>query len=160
VLLGFDYDNIVFIPVRTAQILFGINYLHEIRVSVEAPGLIDQTAEQIRAILSKRHGNQEDFHIVSQGALLSTLTTIIDILTGLLAGLAGVSLLVGGIGIMNIMLVSVIERTRGIGLRKALGARKRDILLQYGSSGNRMGSWKDIGGSQGSPLLCKEGVGR
>ncbi len=131
VLLGFDFDDLVFIPVRTAQTLFGIKHIHQIRASVEAPAFIDQASDQIKAILSRRHGNQEDFHILSQGAVLSALTNVIDILTGLLAGIAGVSLLVGGIGIMNIMLVSVIERTKEIGLLKAVGARKRDILLQF-----------------------------
>jgi len=131
VLLGFDFDDLVFIPVRTAQTLFGIKHIHQIRASVEAPAFIDQASDQIKAILSKRHGNQEDFHILSQGAVLSALTNVIDILTGLLAGIAGVSLLVGGTGIMNIMLVSVIERTQEIGLLKAVGARKRDILLQF-----------------------------
>jgi putative ABC transport system permease protein len=131
VLLGFDFDDLVFIPVRTAQTLFGIKHIHQIRASVEAPAFIDQASDQIKAILSRRHGNQEDFHILSQGAVLSALTNVIDILTGLLAGIAGVSLLVGGIGIMNIMLVSVIERTQEIGLLKAVGARKRDILLQF-----------------------------
>jgi putative ABC transport system permease protein len=83
VLLGFDYDNIVFIPVRTAQILFGINHLHEIRVSVGTPALVDQASEQIKSLLSKRQGNKEEFHIISQGGVLSTLATVIDILTGL-----------------------------------------------------------------------------
>lgn len=129
--MGYDFDDRVFVPVTTAQVLFGITHLRDIRVSVETPALIDQASDQIKALLYKRHGKREDFYIIKQGAVLSTLATIIDLLTGLLAGLGGVSLMVGGIGIMNIMLVSVMERTGEIGLRKALGARKRDILLQF-----------------------------
>jgi ABC-type antimicrobial peptide transport system permease subunit len=130
-LLGLDLDDTVFVPVRTAQILFGMNYIHEIRASVENPAMIDQAVAEIRSLLLKRQGNQEDFHIITQGAVLSTLASVVDVLTALLAGIAGISLLVGGIGIMNIMLVSVIERTPEIGLCKAVGARRRDILLQF-----------------------------
>lgn len=130
-LFGFDLDDTVFVPVRTAQIFFDMTHLHEIRASVEDPATIDQAVVEIRSLLLKRQGNQEDFHVISQGAVLSTLASVVDVLTALLAGIAGISLLVGGIGIMNIMLVSVIERTPEIGLCKAVGARRRDILLQF-----------------------------
>jgi putative ABC transport system permease protein len=90
----------------------------------------DQAKEDITQLLLDRHG-QEDFVIRSQEDLISTVTDVSQTLTILLGSIAGISLVVGGIGIMNIMLVSVTERTREIGIRKAVGARRRDILMQF-----------------------------
>ncbi len=129
--LGFDIDDLVFIPVKSAQDVFDTDRLFEILASVRSPDDIDRAIQQVKDILIRRHGNREDFTVVSQGAMLSAFTTILKTLTAALAGIAGISLLVGGIGIMNIMLVSVRERTREIGIRKAVGARRRDILGQF-----------------------------
>ena len=92
---------------------------------------MDRAIAQIKDVLIKRHAHKEDFTIQTQGAMLETMNTILGVLTAVLGGIAGISLLVGGIGIMNIMLVSVRERTREIGIRKALGARNKDILAQF-----------------------------
>ncbi len=129
--LGFDIDDLVFVPVKSAQDLFDTDRLFEILASVRSPEDIDRAIQQVKDTLSRRHGNREDFTVISQGAMLSAFTSILKILTAALAGIAGVSLVVGGIGIMNIMLVSVRERTREIGIRKAVGARRRDILGQF-----------------------------
>jgi len=129
--LGFDIDDLVFIPVKSAQELFDTDRLFEIIVAVISAQDIERATAEIKEILTKRHANKEDFTIVSQGAMLSTMQTILNVLTGVLGGIAAISLVVGGIGIMNIMLVSVRERTREIGIRKAVGARNRDILSQF-----------------------------
>ena len=129
--LGFDIADLVFIPVTTAQELFNTDALLEILVAVENKNVVDLAEEEVKKVLIKRHNNTEDFSIVSQAALMSSFETIMKALTFMLGGIAGISLLVGGIGIMNIMLVSVSERIREVGIRKAVGAKNRDILVQF-----------------------------
>jgi putative ABC transport system permease protein len=129
--LGWDIDDVVFIPVTSGQELFDTDGLFEILASTPRAEDVDRAITQIKDILIKRHAHREDFTIQSQGAILSTMNTILGVLTAVLGGIAGISLVVGGIGIMNIMLVSVRERTREIGIRKALGATNRDIMAQF-----------------------------
>jgi putative ABC transport system permease protein len=131
VALGFDIDDIVFIPTTSAQELFDTDSLFQIVTRVGRAEYLEEAEEQIRNILIKRHNNNEDFTIISQDEMISVMGKILNIMTGVLAGIAGISLLVGGIGIMNIMLVSVKERTKEIGIRKAVGARKRDVMQQF-----------------------------
>jgi len=130
-------DNVVVIPLTTAKARLIPRNLDEVDIIlVQAINSDSATlaSSEIRQILSTRHQVQpgaEDFTIYSQQDILSLASTITGVLTIFLGGIAAISLLVGGIGIMNIMLVSVTERTREIGLRKAIGARKRDILIQF-----------------------------
>ena len=129
--LGWDVDDVIFIPVTSGQDLFGSDSLFEILASTPRAEDVERAIAQIKNILIKRHAHKEDFSIQTQGAMLSTMDTILGVLTAVLGGIAGISLLVGGIGIMNIMLVSVRERTREIGIRKAIGARNSDIMAQF-----------------------------
>ncbi len=128
-------DDEVLIPVSTARELFvGTNSVRSVGVSAGSADQIDTVSGEITALLEQRHGitnGVDDFSITTQAQLLGTVSGVSDVLTILLAGIASISLLVGGIGIMNIMLVSVRERTREIGIRKAIGARGRDILSQF-----------------------------
>ncbi len=131
-----DPDDQVVIPLTTAQKrLFGIDYLRAINVQVKTAGAMDRVQADIEALLAQRHriaaGAQPDFNIRNQKEILDTMNEVTSTFTRLLAAVAAVAMLVGGIGIMNIMLVSVTERTREIGIRKALGARRRDILFQF-----------------------------
>lgn len=128
---GGDQDDNSFIPLSTGLIrLFGKNYLNGITVRVASVDTIQSTEDALRDLLISRH-RTEDFMIRDMASLLDTVSDTQDTLTILLAVVAAISLLVGGIGVMNIMLVSVTERTREIGIRMATGARARDILLQF-----------------------------
>jgi putative ABC transport system permease protein len=132
-------DNNVYIPISTAQTRLphgnSSNSVQYILASVEEAEDADRAIEQITDVLRSTHRipprSPNDFTILNQQDFLAVASTITNVLTIFLGGIGAISLLVGGIGIMNIMLVSVTERTREIGLRKALGARKRDILLQF-----------------------------
>jgi putative ABC transport system permease protein len=129
-LFDIDMDNQVFIPLPTAQRVFGAQTLSLIFVHVPQADDIPAAMQEASQILS-RLLRPDDFTVRSQGETLEAFQTIATILTIMLGSIAGISLLVGGIGIMNIMIVSVVERTREIGLRKALGARDWEILLQF-----------------------------
>ncbi|GHJ49133.1 ABC transporter permease [Catellatospora sp. TT07R-123] len=128
--LGVDRDNEVHIPLTTAQRLIGTNRIDAFAVKAPDSDGIDALGRDIVAELHRRHPDDE-FSAVTQGQILGALGEILGVLTAVLAAIAGISLLVGGVGVSNIMLVSVRERTREIGLRKAVGARPRDIGLQF-----------------------------
>jgi putative ABC transport system permease protein len=115
--------------------VFGLQYVRTISAQAKSMGLMDQAISEISEVLRKRHriaeGADDDFAIRNQAEVMEMANEAAGIFTMLLAGIASVSLLVGGIGIMNIMLVSVTERTREIGIRMAMGARRRDIQWQF-----------------------------
>jgi len=129
-------DDQILIPLATAQMrLFGVDYISNSAIQVVDAAMMEKAFYDVERILRRQHRLRDtqdnDFNIRNQADIISTLTSSTQTFTTLLAGIAGVSLLVGGIGIMNIMLVSVTERTREIGVRKAVGARRRDIMMQF-----------------------------
>jgi len=128
--LGVDRDQEVHIPITTAQRFFETDRIDAMAVKAPDRATLDSLGTKVVALLDKRHPDSE-FSAVTQQQILGVLGDILGILTGVLAAIAGISLLVGGVGVSNIMLVSVRERTKEIGLRKAVGARPRDIGLQF-----------------------------
>lgn len=138
---GFEnQDTQIFVPITTAMSRLsrpgqsqGSNSVSVINIKISDLSLQDSVISDISTVLRERHHIQfqDDFNVSSQQDILNAANQVTDVLTIFLGGIAGVSLIVGGIGIMNIMLVSVTERTREIGIRKAVGARKRDILAQF-----------------------------
>jgi putative ABC transport system permease protein len=134
--VGQDQDDVVFVPYTTVmKKLKGVTFIQNATVSAASAGEVAKVADSIATLLRVRHkiqpGDPDDFMVRTMEEMASVRKEATQTMTALLASIAGVSLLVGGIGIMNIMLVSVTERTREIGLRMAIGARGRDVLLQF-----------------------------
>ena len=127
---GVDVNSFVVLPITTAQKLFGMKSVQSIGVKVTDEDTIPSAITQVKKELGKRL-KEDDFSVVDSSSLVATINQILGVVTIALGGIAAISLIVGGVGIMNIMLVSVTERTREIGLRKAVGAKPRDILVQF-----------------------------
>lgn len=132
-----QFDGAIYIPISTAtRILFGVDHVQAIYVKVADARLLDQTEADAKQLIFERHtitdqSIKDNFIATNSRDILSTINKVLGVLTLVLSGIAGISLVVGGIGIMNIMLVTVTERTREIGLLKAIGAMQRDILTQF-----------------------------
>lgn len=129
-------DNLVYVPVGSAQkLLLGINYLNFARAKVDSADNVDRTIADVTRLLRDRHGLEEedesDFSVRSTAAALEALSSVTNVLKYFLSAIASISLLVGGIGIMNSMLISVSQRVREIGLRKSVGARPQHIITQF-----------------------------
>ncbi len=129
--LGFDIDDSVYIPVASARQMFNRDALHEIDVQVANASMIDPVVKRIKQTLIERHGREEDFTVTTQTGMLDTLDRIIRIVSMAVGGIGAISLLVGSIGILTIMWISVNERTSEIGLARAVGATSGQILLLY-----------------------------
>ena len=134
--MGQDQDDLVIVPFTTVQKkLLGVQHVNGITVSAADGTPLDEVSTGITSLLRLRHrieeGDEDDFSVRTQAEMTTMMTSTTNTMTYLLAGIAAVSLLVGGIGIMNIMLVSVTERTREIGLRLSVGARDIDVLTQF-----------------------------
>ena len=136
-MFGRSQDDFVLIPITTARDIYGVDAFNQLRLDFQADSAetVDMAKDQIKEILRARHripeGTKDDFQVLLQEELLKTTGAILGTITSVVGGVVSIALLVGGIGIMNIMLVSVTERTREIGVRKAVGARKSDILVQF-----------------------------
>ncbi len=134
---GNNQDDIILIPFRTAAVVYGTENMRKLVLAfqMEQGADIELAKEQVREVLRARHhlkkDDKDDFRILAQEEILKTTSSILGGVSMVMGGIVGIALLVGGIGIMNIMLVSVTERTREIGIRKSLGARRGDILLQF-----------------------------
>jgi macrolide transport system ATP-binding/permease protein len=129
--MGDDEDDVVFTPYTSGNLhIIGQKYLRNIRIGIEDISEISQTEENIKELLIRRHGI-EDFRVLNMGSLIESMEETQNTFTVLLGSIAAISLLVGGIGVMNIMLVSVTERTKEIGIRMAAGARTKNIMQQF-----------------------------
>ena len=131
IISGPEYSQAVLIPLTTAQEISDSNEIHRIIITIGDSNFVTSEKQAIEEMLLKNHDGVKDFSVLTQDDFLKLIDSILGILTNMLAGIAAISLIVGGIGIMNIMLVSVTERTREIGLRKAVGASSGNILAQF-----------------------------
>ncbi|MFQ5709296.1 MAG: ABC transporter permease [bacterium] len=132
---GQNRDNFTLIPISTFEKIYGEKRSLGIAVKAENPEILPEAMDEVTAILRVEHGlapgEQNDFEVVTKDSVMDTLKNLTNIIFSAAIGICLISLLVGGIGVMNIMLVSVTERTREIGIRKAVGAKRKDILLQF-----------------------------
>lgn len=127
-----NYNNAIFIPFSVGAVMSGNQpQIYEIFAKPNNLAETDQAAKNINSTLSKQYGSQDNYTVLEQKQILQIASSTLNVLTALIAAVAGISLFVGGVGIMNIMLVAVIERTREIGIRKAIGATNRQILSQF-----------------------------
>ena len=134
--MGMDQDDLIYIPLTTAmERMMGITHVHSMDIQVSSPERMTEVQGEIESLLRARHhiraGAEDDFTVRNMTSLMESFTESTNMITLLLGSIAGISLLVGGIGIMNIMMVSVTERTREIGIRKALGATSSNVLMQF-----------------------------
>ena len=134
--IGQDQDDVIYTPLTTAQErMLAITHIHSVNIQVSSPEKMDQVQAEIENLLRQRHhiraGMEDDFTVRNMTSLMESFTENTNMITLLLGSIASISLLVGGIGIMNIMMVSVTERTREIGIRKALGATSSNVLMQF-----------------------------
>ncbi len=130
-MLGFDLDDLAFVPVTATEDLFNRDFVTEILAKARSHEDVGTAVAQITDVLERRHAGHQDFTVHTQQDLMGTFNRIADTMASVVLAIASISLVVGGIGIMNIMLVSVNERTREIGVRRAVGARRSDILAQF-----------------------------
>lgn len=125
------FSQMIGMPISVAWEITKAEQIHRVLISVDEANNVQSTADEIKAVLLKNHDNNEDFSVLTEKDILDLFDKIFSMLTKAITGIAAISLIVGGIGIMNIMLVSVTERTKEIGIRKALGASGKNILLQF-----------------------------
>lgn len=151
--LGFDFDEIALIPTRAALRLFNEDKLFGIRAKASSRVSLDDAVAEITDILKDRRNGEEDFTIITQVAMMQSMDKLLDMLTYVLGAIAAVSMVVGGIGIMNIMLVSVSERTSEIGIRRAVGARRIDIMKQFLTEACVLSAVSGLAGVGGALLL-------
>lgn len=124
-------DDTVIIPITVAQRLFSTATIRNFAIQASSPDTVETAMDKLEAFLEKTYKDTDAFRVFNQAQMLESLDSMTGTMTAVLAGIAAISLIVGGIGIMNIMLVSVTERTREIGIRKAIGAKKKNILVQF-----------------------------
>jgi len=128
---GDDYPAAVYMPITTAMRYFIGNYLSSIMVTGADPNNLDALSVEITSLLSEAHNNTDKYYVQNIASILDQVTSVMSTVTVLISAVAAISLLVGGIGVMNIMLVTVTERTREIGIRKSIGAKNKDIRMQF-----------------------------
>jgi len=145
-MMGFDIDDVAWVPVSTAMRMFNLDEVIEIDVLFSHGGLTDQIAEEVREMLIARHGNSEDFTVTTQTDMLEVFGNIMNVVTFAVGAIAGISLVVGAIGILTIMWIAVGERTQEIGLLRALGATPGQILLVFLAEASALAT---LGGAAG-----------